>query len=315
MEKKIIFLQNSYRQEFLDQIQQLAPDYQIKTELQEADLPFVEISIGWKKTNELKLLTYAPLKWVQVFSAGVDYLPLEEFQKKNILLSNGSGIHSTAISEHILGMLLTYYRGLNTAVLNQAKKRWAPEEIFYDQLAEKNMLVIGTGHIGEQLAKSSHSLGVKVFGINSTGHSVPGFAETYSMKNLTKIIGEMDVVVGILPGTDATYHIFNSDLFRNMKKSAVFVNVGRGDTVHTKELVTALENKEIAFAALDVFESEPLPADSPLWQLDNVLLTPHVSGMTRHFQKKFMAITLPNLTHFVKDGSLVKNKIDFRKGY
>jgi phosphoglycerate dehydrogenase-like enzyme len=283
--------------------------------LTEEDFAAVEISVGWAEKFEDQLLATQKLKWVQSISAGVDYLPLDKFSEQDILLSNGSGIHALSISEHIIGVLLGYYRGLNEAVKKQTQKEWAQKSIHYDQLAGKNLLVVGTGHIGQQLSKSIHSLGVNVFGINTTGHSVEGFAETYSIKNMAKIVPEMDIVVGILPGTHETYHIFNSDIFEKMKKSAVFVNVGRGDTVHTKELITALEEKHFAFAALDVFEEEPLPKESPLWEFDNVLITPHISGMTVDFQNKFMKIFLSNLKSYVSSKELTVNQVEVKRGY
>lgn len=315
MTKPIIFLQREFRDEFIEKIQTLAPDYQIKIELTEDDLPSVEISVGWPKKFSEQLLSSDQLKWVQSISAGVDYLPLNDFSKREVLLSNGSGIHALSISEHIIGVLLGYYRGLNESVKKQEQKVWAQESIHYDQLSGKNLLVVGTGHIGQQLSKSIHSLGVNVYGINTTGHPAEGFVETYSIKNMAKIVPEMDIVVGILPGTHETYHIFNSDIFGKMKKTGIFINVGRGDTVHTKELISALEEKQFAFAALDVFEEEPLPENNPLWTFDNVLITPHISGMTVDFQNKFMKIFLANLKSYLSDGELSVNQVKLTRGY
>lgn len=315
MTKPIIFLQREFRDEFIEKIQILAPDYQIKTELTEDDLPSVEISVGWPKKFSEQLLSSDQLKWVQSISAGVDYLPLNDFSKREVLLSNGSGIHALSISEHIIGVLLGYYRGLNESVKKQEQKVWAQESIHYDQLSGKNLLVVGTGHIGQQLSKSIRSLGVNVYGINTTGHPAEGFVETYSIKNMAKIVPEMDIVVGILPGTHETYHIFNSDIFGKMKKTGIFINVGRGDTVHTKELISALEEKQFAFAALDVFEEEPLPENNPLWTFDNVLITPHISGMTVDFQNKFMKIFLANLKSYLSDRELSVNQVELTRGY
>jgi len=315
MTKPIIFLQREFREEFSDKIQAIAPDYQVKTELTDDELPAVEISVGWSKKYGEPLLASDQLKWVQSISAGVDYLPLNDFSDRDILLSNGSGIHALSISEHIIGVLLGYYRGLHQSVKMQEQKIWGQDAIHYDQLAGKNLLVVGTGHIGQQLSKSIRSLGVNTYGINTTGHPVEGFTETYSIKNISKIVSEMDIVVGILPGTHETYHIFNSDIFEKMKKSAIFINVGRGDTVHTKELITALEEKYLAFAALDVFEEEPLPKESLLWDFENVLITPHISGLTVDFQNKFMKIFLANLKSYVADKKLSVNQVELKRGY
>ncbi|MDT2603093.1 phosphoglycerate dehydrogenase [Enterococcus dongliensis] len=315
MTKPIIFLQRAFREEFIDKIHAIAPDYQVKTEITPEEAAVVEISVGWSEKFNEPLLSTNQLKWVQSISAGIDSLPLAEFSTQNILLSNGSGIHALSISEHIIGVLLGYYRGLNQSVKNQEQQLWGQNTIHYDQLARKNLLVVGTGHIGQQLSRSIHSLGVNVYGINTTGHPIEGFTETYSIKNLAKIVSGMDIVVGILPGTQETYHIFNSDIFEKMKQDAVFINVGRGDTVHTKELITALTEKSFAFAALDVFEEEPLPSDNPLWTLPNVLITPHISGLTVDFQNKFMEIFLANLKAYVTTNALSRNQVRLDRGY
>ncbi|MDT2597568.1 phosphoglycerate dehydrogenase [Enterococcus dongliensis] len=315
MTKPIIFLQRAFREEFIDKIHAIAPDYQVKTEITPEEAAAVEISVGWSEKFNEPLLSTNQLKWVQSISAGIDSLPLAEFSTQNILLSNGSGIHALSISEHIIGVLLGYYRGLNQSVKNQEQQLWGQNTIHYDQLAGKNLLVVGTGHIGQQLSRSIHSLGVNVYGINTTGHPVEGFTETYSIKNLAKIVSGMDIVVGILPGTQETYHIFNSDIFEKMKQDAVFINVGRGDTVHTKELITALTEKSFAFAALDVFEEEPLPSDNPLWTLPNILITPHISGLTVDFQNKFMQIFLANLKAYVTTNALSRNQVRLDRGY
>ncbi|REC32078.1 hydroxyacid dehydrogenase [Enterococcus pseudoavium] len=315
MTKPIIFLQRPFRAEFIAKIQTMAPAYQIRTTLTPEEVPFVEISVDWSKEYGTALLQSNQLKWVQASTAGVDYLPLGAFSERKILLSNSSGLHALSISEHIIGVLLGYYRGLNESLKNQTQKKWNKHLIHYDQLAGKNLLVVGTGQIGQQLSKSIQGLGVNVYGINTTGHPVTGFIETYSIKNLAKIVPEMDVIVGILPGTPDTYHIFNSDIFEKMKDSAVFINVGRGDTLHTKELISALEKKQLAFAALDVFEEEPLGNESPLWEMENVVITPHISGLTVDFQNKFMKIFLTNLKSYLENNELAINQVALDRGY
>lgn len=124
-----------------------------------------------------------------------------------------------------------------------------------------------------------------------------------------------DCVINILPLTPETTRIYNSHFFNSMKSSASFYNVGRGPSVDTVALTEALRQKEIAFAALDVFEEEPLPANDPLWTLENVLITPHISGLTPHFQKAFMAIFMDNFRNFIHEKKLVRNQVNVTKGY
>lgn len=175
------------------------------------------------------------------------------------------------------------------------------------------MLIVGTGQIGQQLAKFAKGLNLQVYGVNTSGHVTEGFIECYSQKNMSKIIHEMSIVVNILPLTETTKHLYNQALFEKMAPETIFVNVGRGASVATNDLITALNNKTIAFAALDVFEEEPLPEDSPLWEMQNVLLTPHISGMTPKFKSKLLAIFIPNLNQFVTDQTLVKNQVSLKK--
>lgn len=316
MTKPIIYSNFEFREEFIQKINEIAPDYTYKHQMSGSDYQNVAISIGWDKQLANDLLAESQLKWVQSISAGVDSLPLKQYHEKQILLSNSSGLHATAISEHVTGVILAYYRGLIPAINAQQQHKWLNHDgLFYDQLAGKKMLVVGTGQIGKHLAKTIKSLGVEIYGINTGGHSEPDFIETYAVKNLHKIVEEMDIVVNILPLTDSTKGMYDLDFFKAMKTSAMFINVGRGPSVNEKNLYHALNEQLIAFAALDVFENEPLAQDSPLWQLDNLLITPHISGMSAHFQIKFMKIFLANLKSFVENETLVVNQVDLAKGY
>lgn len=316
MTKPIIYSNFEFREEFIQKIKEIAPEYSYKRSLSEDEYQDVTISIGWDKKLADTLLAESQLKWVQSISAGVDYMPLKQYHDKKILLSNSSGVHATAISEHIIGVILAYYRGLIPSVTAQQEKSWlSHQNLFYDQLAGKKLLVVGTGKIGKHLATTIKSLGVEIYGINTGGHSEPEFRETYSVKNLHKIVEEMDIVVNILPLTQSTKGIYDLEFFEAMKETAMFINVGRGPSVNEKDIYQALDQKIIAFAALDVFEKEPLAQDSPLWQLDNVLITPHISGMSAHFQAKFMKIFLPNLKAFVENETLEINQVNLDKGY
>lgn len=320
MEKPIIFLQEKLKPEQVERIKAAAEGYQV-IESEEQGLSFHEenivIMLGWNKEMGKRLLDNpdSKLKWVQSISAGVDSYDLSTFQEKNILLSNGSGIHAISITEHVLGILLAHQRGLFDAAISQQNKSWKDASVSYGQLSEKSMLIVGTGKIGQQLASFAQGLKIRTYGINSSGHPSPGFLECYSQKNMSRIIQDMDIVVNILPLTDETYYLYNEELFHSMKAGSIFVNVGRGRSVKTDDLVQALENGPIKFAALDVFEEEPLPEDSPLWTMKNVLITPHISGITAGFKEKLTAIFLTNLESFLRDGQLKKNQVNLDRGY
>lgn len=320
MGQPIIYLYEQLKDEQVETIRQAAPAYTIIDAKREATQTIeddIEIMLGWDEELGQRLLASetSRLKWVQAISAGVDTYDLECFAAKKILLSNASGIHSISISEHVLGTLLTEYRGLRTSINNQSKKNWTRENITYQQLSGQKMLIVGTGHIGQQLAIFAHGLGIQPYGVNTSGHATNGFIECYSHKNMNRIVSEMDIVVNILPLTDDTFQLYNERMFLAMKPGTVFVNVGRGPSVNTNDLVDALNTGQLRFAALDVFEEEPLPENSPLWQMDNVLITPHISGLTPEFKTKLLLIFMQNLKQFLKNNTLAKNEIALQQGY
>ncbi|MFV0559137.1 MAG: phosphoglycerate dehydrogenase [Enterococcus sp.] len=315
MKKKIIFSTRPFRDEFIQKIYQIAPDYEFRTTATSDDFSQIEISIGWQSDIQDRLLATDSLRWVQALSAGVDYLPLDSFSQQKILLTNGSGIHAQSITQHVLGTVIAYYRGLFQSLQNQQQKLWAQDEIFYQEYSEKTMLIVGTGQIGKELAQTVRALGIHTIGINTTGHFVEGFDATFSLEELPSTLEKADIVVNILPLTQATHHLFNLQLFSHFKSDALFINVGRGASVNTADLMTALSKNYFAFAALDVLEEEPLPQEHPLWDFDNVLITPHIAGLTPGFQQKFMAIFLPNLEAFVNDQEFPINHVDLSSGY
>jgi phosphoglycerate dehydrogenase-like enzyme len=319
MSQPIIYLKEALNEAQIESIKKAAPEFSVidasknNPPVNEND---ITIMLGWDRELGERLLNNedSQLKWIQTISAGVDTFDFEILQKKGILLSNASGIHSISISEHVLGVLLTQFRGIRQSIQAQAEKHWATN-LEYRQLSGSKMLVVGTGHIGQQLARFAKGLNLQVYGINTTGHSVENFIECYPKANMAKVLKEMPIVVNILPLTDQTNQIYNKELFAEMKAGTVFINVGRGASVVTTDLIEALNNGQIAYAALDVFEEEPLPEDSPLWHMENILITPHISGLTPKFKTKLMNIFLPNLKSFLSENTLVKNNISLSKKY
>ncbi|GMA71429.1 2-hydroxyacid dehydrogenase [Tetragenococcus osmophilus] len=267
-----------------------------------------------KSWDEKLLYEKTPLKWVQSISAGVDYLPLDQFRNYNIKLTNSSGVHAQAIADHLLAILFMQNRGFFSAIENQRHAKWEMADNYMNP-QDLRILIVGTGKIGQRLASYLNFFENQPIGINTNGRTMEDFKNTFPLHQLEEQATMSDVVINILPLTDDTYHLYNKEFFQNMKDSATFINVGRGPSVDTQALHQALQNNEIAFAAIDVFEQEPLPADHPLWSLKNILITPHISGFTPHFQKKFMAIFFDNFTKFIKEGSLTENEVSLASGY
>ena len=321
MESKIIYLVQELDARHQETLHQLAPNYEFRTQENPpttSEWPFVEIMLGWDPEIGKDILTLekSRLRWIQANSAGVDYLDLVTLREKGILLSNMSGIHAIPIAESVIGMLLARYRGIQAAIRAQATKQWLPyTEIAYDELNGKKMVIIGAGKIGQQLASIATALGVEVAGVNRSGRQLEHFATVYRQSDLFNHLNKFDIVVNILPLTNQTHHFYNDAFFSHVKPGAQFINVGRGASVDTAAIIRALKQKQLSFVGLDVFETEPLEETSPLWMMENVMITPHIAGLVRHFQQKIMAIYEANLTSYLQTGTLARNEVDLTSGY
>ncbi|MDQ8737938.1 D-2-hydroxyacid dehydrogenase [Paenibacillus sp. LHD-38] len=255
-----------------------------------------------------------PLRWVQCWGAGVDQMPLETFARKGILLSNASGVHAFPVSETVFAMMLAFARRLHVTMRNQMSAKWqSPGSL--QEIHGKTAAIIGLGAIGEETARLAKAFGMKVLGIRRTGAESSHVDRMYDIGRIMEVLGQSDYVIVTLPLTDETRHMFGHAQFRAMKPSAYFINIGRGGTTDTDALEEALRKGIIAGAGLDVFEEEPLPAVSPLWEMENVILTPHISGLTVNYEERVMDIFLSNLQEYLGGRSPFINRIDLVKQY
>lgn len=306
--------------EQLQTLKELAPDYKLIKgwEMDEKEIPLksVEIIYGWTGQRSEELLTddKHTLKWVQGKAAGVDFLDLEKLERNKILLTNGSGIHSIPIAESVFGMLLSYARGIQTAVKNQQTKTWEKVDKLME-LHEKTIMIVGTGKIGVEVGRLAKAFNMKTIGVNRSGRDVDYMDQLIKQPELKEQVKQADIVVNILPHTDQTHYFFNEDIFSQMKEGTLFINVGRGPTVKTDDLIKALDNGKLAFAGLDVFETEPLPENSELWGREDVLITPHITGIAEHFKKRLFAIFEENLKAYLAGEDLPRNLIDYDQQY
>lgn len=312
MEKGVILVSVPVTVEELKNLKLKASKYEI-TRLEDfkGSIDRVEIMYGWDETIGQKILlsSTSSLKWIQAHSSGVDHLDLETIKKRQIMLTNASGVHINQLSESILGMIFAHTRNLKEAAVNQEKSLWKKPTTGTD-LFGKTIMIVGTGHIGERLAEILKVFHTKIIGVNRSGREVAGFDEMLKQEHITQCLKEVDIVIGLLPGTDETHYFFSNKLFEEMKEGVIFINVGRGSTVKTEDLIDHCQNGKIAFAGLDVFEIEPLPENSPLWKLDNVLITPHSSGISDQYYKRLYPIFMENLCSYIEHERVVKNKIN-----
>lgn len=305
-----------YDQPYIDKIQKLAPDYEIVTDVDEADFNAVQIVIGWDKAlvDVLKSNNHQ-IKWIQLQSAGADKVPQELLKEQNIILTSSSGMHSKVIAESIIGMMLGHTRQLFKSHNEQVKNKWAQDEMSLSTLENKTLAIVGIGKIGAQTAKIAKAFEMNVIGVNRSGRDVQNVDQIFVQEDVAKAVSEADYVVNILPLTDETTGFFNLDLFNHFKKGAAFINVGRGSSVVTDDLLEALDSDQLSYAALDVFEEEPLDEDHPLWNHDKVLITPHIAGHMEDYIGTLFPIIEENLSAYVKNQEVVLNKIDFEKHY
>ncbi|AVK61037.1 3-phosphoglycerate dehydrogenase [Lactobacillus sp. CBA3605] len=302
----------------LEQLQQMYPAWQFKTvtTLKPAEYAQVEVMYGNHPIlKELLAQTPVHLKFLQVISAGVDYLPLAQLKAAGVLVANTSGIHADAISESALAAMLTVVRGYHAAWQNQIGMRQWTLPTTTRTLTGQQLLIYGTGQIGQALAVKAAVLGLQVVGVNTTGHPAPHFTQTVALTDTAAALATANFIVNALPLTPTTAHFFNAQWFQQLGQHPMFINIGRGPSVVTADLITALDQHQLSWAALDVTDPEPLPATHPLWQRADVLITPHISGQIAHFRTVVFPIFKANFDQFNDQGTLCRNQVDLSRGY
>ncbi|MDG3084608.1 D-2-hydroxyacid dehydrogenase [Vibrio hannami] len=250
------------------------------------------------------------VSWVQSTYAGVDPL-MKEGLRQDYDLTNVKGIFGQQISEYVLGYTISHFRHFETYKKQQQDKIWKPHR--YSTLAEKKMIILGTGALGNYLAGSAKALNIHTIGVNRTG--IPpkdsSFTEVVHIEQLSLRLVEADVIVSTLPSTPKTEGMFDTNFFSHCQK-ALFFNVGRGNSVVTQALLDALEQENIEHAFLDVFINEPISQQCPYWHNPKVTVTPHIAAYS--FPEQVFEIFKENYLLW-RDGFQLKHQIDFDKGY
>ncbi len=278
------------------------------------DIGSAEVVIGEPRTERIR--EAKNLKFIQMTWAGADIYTRGGFPQ-GIKIANASGAFGSVIAEYVIGAILCVYRRFSEYIENQKACIW--RDAGAERTIEgKTALILGTGDIGSNIAKRLSAFGTKNIGIRRTGEPAQYFDEMYTLSNIDALLPRADLVIGCLPNTKETGHILNYDRLCLMKSDALFINVGRGSLIDTDALIRALEERRIAGAILDVLENEPLAADSPLWSMPNVLITPHISG--RGFghdpatERKIWDICLENLRRYIAGEDII-NEVDMNLGY
>jgi phosphoglycerate dehydrogenase-like enzyme len=320
MVKRKLIVTHDLEQGLISKIQEVVPDWELiiskERDIWEPHLHEAEIIAGWKKEIKKNCIENdSKLRWLQSWSAGINSMPLEKMQEKGILLTSANGVHAFPISETIFALMLGLTRKIHTYVKNQQSKTWHHAGINLE-IHNKTITILGIGAIGKETAKIAKVFGMKVIGIRNSSKPEEHVDEMYTTEQLNEVLPQADYVVVTLPLTKETQHLIGAEQFNIMKSSAFFINIGRGEIVKEDELIRALQEGQIAGAGLDVFTTEPLPPESPLWEMDNVIITPHTSGSTEHYNKRVIEdIFIPNLQKYIEGTSLPINLVDYNKGY
>lgn len=255
------------------------------------------------------------LSWMHITWAGVDTLS-KEMLESSILVTNSSGVHPNQISEHVFSFALTLTRKINESMQYQTKGEWNTN--FSGQVGEMHGLtmgIIGLGRIGEEIARIAKAFRMNVLGLVRDASKKHEYVDSlFTLENKNQFYQQSDYVVCTLPLTQQTKHLITFEDFTHMKPTSYFINIGRGAVVKEADLVKTLQEKKIAGAGLDVFETEPLPKESPLWKMKNVLITPHFAGWSPHYTDRVIDIFCQNLTAYLEKAPM-PNLIDKKQGY
>ena len=283
-----------------------------------------------KLTPEL-LAAAGQLRWVQSPTASLEHYIFPELVSHPAVLTNMRGLYSDVIAEHVLGMMLAFTRNLHQYIRNQAECRWDPvggEEArvsfatgpgvtnaidrAHRSLGDLALGIVGLGHIGLEIARRCASFGMRITAVDPVQRNAPeGISAILPPARLHELLAVSDFVVIAAPHTPETEQLFRRPQLQSMKPSAYLINIGRGAIVNLDDLVAALEAGEIAGAALDVFEIEPLPPEHPLWKFSNVIITPHIAGQSPRVPPRHLEVVLDNVGRFVR-GEPLANVVDKR---
>jgi len=285
------------------------------SELAEA-LRGADVLLAWDFTTPALRSAWAStdsLRWVHTASAGVDNVLTPEVVDSDVVVTNARGVFETPIAEYVTGLVLVTAKDMIGTWQRQQRREWQHRETHSVQ--RRVAVVVGVGPIGRAVARMLAGVGLQVRGVGRTGRGDdPDFGEVAAAENLRDHVADADYVVLAAPLTPQTRGMVDRDVLAAMPERAMLVNVGRGELVVEEELVAALQQGRIAGAALDVFEKEPLPSDSPLWTMPQVLVSPHMSADTVGWRDDLAALFVENLSRWCK-GEPLRNVVDKKLGY
>lgn len=258
----------------------------------------MEILVTIFRISDELLKQAVNLKWIQVLGTGVNYIINRPSLRKDIILTSCRGIHGPQMSEMAFLLMLALNRNFPQITRNQDSRIWErwPAKLLY----EKKVGILGMGVIGEEIARKCKAFGMTVFGIDIVRRELNSVDFFYGPEDLPRVAGEVDYLILVAPSTPETEKIVGIEVLERMKSTAFLINIARGELVDEEALIRVLETGKIAGAALDALSVEPLPKEHPLWGIKNVIITPHIGGMSDIYQDQVMPIVEENLRRFLQ---------------
>ena len=278
-----------------------------------------DVFIGWSLRPE-QFVTAKKLRWIHSPAAAVHQLMYPEMVRSNVVVTNSTGIHGPVVAEHAIAVLLALAKRLPQALQYQAKHEWSQDQLWHGsppprEASDSTVLIVGMGSIGREFAARAKALGMKILAIRENpAKGLEDADAVYSSSQIDDVLPHADYVLLCTPVTPATTGLMNAARLSKMKPDAYLINVARGPLIDEPALLDALQKRRIAGAALDVFNEEPLPANSPFWSLDNILITPHTAAVTDRLWERHYRLIVDNMKRFLA-GQRLLNEVDKSRGY
>jgi len=276
-----------------------------------------DIYMGWISKD--LFLKAEKLKWIQSPSTGIDfYVSIKELADSDVILTSARGTHASCLAESTMGMILSFTRGIRQSILNQQENKWSPSDIRSKmvELTDSTMGIIGLGKIGCAIAKRAYAFDMNVIAVDVQSVEKPDcVCELCGMDGLNDMLKKSDYVVVTVPRTQKTIGMMGEKQIAMMKPTAMLIGISRGGIIDQDALAKALKEKRLAYAAVDVTQPEPLPSDSELWDIENLLITPHIAGGTQFEGQHIIEIFDENLGRFLAKDFPLRNEIDKERGF
>jgi len=242
---------------------------------------------------------FEKLKYIQLTSAGIDRVPIDYINENKIILKNARGVYSIPMAEWTICKILEIYKNTKYFIRNQENKIWEKNRNIFE-LNQKVVTIVGYGNIGEEIAKRLKAFGVHIIAVDKELRELEYISESFTVDNVEQALEKSDIVIATLPLTEETNKFFNKEKFEKMKENSIFINIARGGIVDEEDLIETIKSEKFLAVILDVFQQEPLNQQNELWDLKNVIITPHNSFVSENNNDRMFKVIYENLKEFLK---------------